>query len=45
MTFSSSVGWPLTGPMRSVSNAPLDSSPNTKVSSRRPMPAAAQVYL
>ena len=45
MTFSSSDGWPDSGPMDSVSLAPLTSLPNTKVSSSRAMPAAAHVYL
>ncbi len=45
MTLRSSVGWPLTGPIRTVSSAPLASSPNTNVSSSRPIPTAAQVYL
>ncbi len=45
MTLSSSDGWPLNGPMERVSRWPLISDPNTKVSSSRPTPAAAQVYL
>ena len=45
ITFSSSDGWPDSGPMDSVSLAPLTSLPNTKVSSSRAMPAAAHVYL
>ena len=45
MTFSSSDGWPLTGPNDRVSRWPLISVPRTNVRSRRATPVAAQVYL
>ena len=45
MTFSSSVGWPLSGPMTRVRRWPLISVPRTKVRRSRPTPAAAHVYL
>ena len=45
MTFSSSEGWPDSGPIESVRRAPLTSEPSTNVASRRAMPAAAHVYL
>ena len=45
MTFRNSDGWPLNGPIWSVRRWPLTSVPNTNVSSSKPTPAAAHVYL
>ena len=45
MTLSSSDGWPLNGPSRSVSRWPATSAPKTNVSSSSAIPTAAQVYL
>ncbi len=45
MTLRSSDGWPLNGPIRSVSRCPPISEPETNVRSSSPMPIAAHVYL
>ena len=45
MTLSNSDGCPLSGPTWSVSREPFTSVPRTNVSSSRPTPAAAHVYL
>ena len=45
MTLRNSDGWPLNGPTGSVRRWPFTSEPRMKVSSRRPTPAAAHVYL